>query len=57
MRETKVRFSASTYDRLLAEAQKEGVPVAQYVRELVIVHLARLPAQTGDKTVPKKRAP
>lgn len=44
MQETTIRFSASTYARLQAEAAREGVSAAQYVRELVVAHFARLDA-------------
>lgn len=48
MHESTIRFSATTYERLRQEAQKEGVSIAQYVRELTVAHLARLDAQRGD---------
>lgn len=42
MHETTVRFPASVYSRLQAEAKAEGVSAAAYVRDLVIVHFARM---------------
>lgn len=48
MHESTIRFAATTYARLQDEAAKEGISVAQYVRELVVAHLARLDALRGD---------
>lgn len=45
MRKTNIGFAVSTYARLQAEADKEEITIAQYVRELVVAHFARLDAQ------------
>lgn len=57
MHESTIRFSATTYARLRQEAEREGVSIAQYVRELVVAHLATLDAKRQADTPSKGKGP
>ena len=41
MQQTSVRFGDETYDTLKARCERDGVPIAQYIREATIARLAQ----------------
>lgn len=49
MRRVMIQLSESTHEALKREAQRQGVPIAQYVREMVIGHLARIEAVAEER--------
>lgn len=40
MQQTSVRFGDETYDTLKARCERDGVPIAQYIREATIARMA-----------------
>lgn len=53
MSQLPVRFSDSQRAKISAEAQREGVSASQWVRELVVAHLARLETQRENDQEPR----
>lgn len=56
MYETTVRFPKSIHARLREEAKREGVSAAAYVRDLVIVHFARMDMTMDRRSTDKRPA-
>ncbi|HEX8855950.1 MAG TPA: hypothetical protein VF752_10145 [Thermoleophilaceae bacterium] len=48
MRATTIRFSPAAWELIEREAQREGVSVAQYVREATLFHVAYRLGERGE---------
>ena len=50
MRKTTLRLSESLWEALNEEAEREGITVAQYMREAALVRISYERARRGDRT-------
>jgi len=52
MKVTTVRFSETLYGAIEAQARREGVSTAQFIRESAILRLGQLMAEQGTAPAP-----